>query len=283
MKIRWIVLIYFVATTIIVGVGTYYCLWTQSNNDKRILQMQIEELNNKIRQNAQMSQIESKPLTIYELNGKIWADDIFAGTKSEIATGTDPLLSPDTTIIAYSRYLSDVSGGIYLYDFISGKESLLREYTDMPNANPEKWSPDSQHLVIDMGTGIQRGKEIINIKNGKLAASFGSFGQSSYGWVDNANLAYTDISYNLLPCNAELCGFGLSLLTLDGESVKLKTPDSLTDYHFINTRGSKIYFYKSITNRPNDFSDYAKVEKSYWMIDPNGQNERQIDEIETKF
>lgn len=260
------------------GTLTYYLMNNNESKKKSTLEQDINDLNNKITNLKSSNLVLNLTPAFYELNNAIWQYDTESGEKVKIADGITPKLSPDKTMLAYSS-VSNNNNQIYIYNLNSKEKTIFSD--NIINAQAETWSSDSQYLIVDFGTSPERGKDIVNIKTEKLAASFGTAGDS-YAWVNNNTIAYTDINYRLSR-PGELSGTGLSVITTGNKITKLKTPDNLTDYNFLSAKDGKIYFEKKTVTSTDDFAVDSKIKKTYWSIETNGQNEKQVNLNDTQL
>lgn len=171
--------------------------------------------------------------------------------------------------------------GLYIQFVDTKVEKLLTPKTDIESESEisiGEWSPDDKYLILDTGSYVEREKIIINSQTGKVITKFGTM-EISYKWLISDEIVFTDLENDFMrPYQG--AAHGIAIINLNtGVKTILKHATETVNYSFTDiVENNKIIFCKTVFKpiKPEEFK-YGKEEESYWIMDKDGKNEKQVE------
>ena len=219
-------------------------------------------------------------LVVFEKEGKIFLLDGLNNQPVEVAEGNKPSLSPERSKIAYARM--DEDNSIHIYEVKTGKIETLT--TDEWRLRDVSWSPNGKYLITDSGTDVVGAGGVYEYPPGRKITSFNSY-MGKIEWVNDEEFVFVEpqeVSPPRLYGGGE--GSGLSKITLPGgERQLIAQATALEDfgYPLFKVENGIIYFSKTTVKSSDDWDFPDKVEVSYWQMNSNGEEKREITKPET--
>lgn len=224
----------------------------------------------------------------FEHNDEIWKLNPQTGEKEKIAVGNGLSLSSDKNKLVYicsSVYKPSkpCEYGIHMIDLANNLDTIIvPDNSEEARANIDNWSNDDNHIILDQGTSPVREKIIIENASGKELASFTSCAFSPI-WLDNEKVVYTAMYDNNQPWARTDSTSGISIFDINkNQKTDLLMPTDTEEYELLDVLDDKkIYYSVTSVNYKEDWQDENKISTSYWTIDQNGENRKQIDKIDS--
>ncbi len=160
---------------------------------------------------------------------------------------------------------------------------------EIGNYDIRSFSPDNNYILIDSGTDVIRGLEIIRVNDGKTIADFSSF--LIHGWINNTEFIFNEPQEanqkSARPWGGgDLMGISkINLLT--GEKTILKKADNTHDYYLeINPDGSLVnnnggpWIYIKTYGATGGDERFENPLIARWIMDTNGKLIKNVDDYE---
>jgi len=216
-------------------------------------------------------------LVVFEKEGKIFLLDGLNSQPTQVAEGNGPSFSPDRSKIAYVKM--DEDNNIHIYELETGKTEALN--TDEGRLRDVSWSPNGRYLVTDSGTSPLGAGGVYEYPTGRKITSFSSY-VGITEWVSDQEFVFLEPQEVSPPRPwGSGDGGGLSKITLPGgERQSLAQATALEDFFLLKVENGTIYFSKTTVKSSDDWG-VVEGEVSYWQMDGNGEEKREIPKPET--
>lgn len=174
-------------------------------------------------------------------------------------------ISKDGQWLAYtSGYETAQNMIIYIKNLKNNQLSSFDSKTELIRGL--QWSPSTQYLVSDSGTGPQGWMNIFE-RSGKHIASFGT---AALVWTKSDSMLFYSLKQDVDPTRPWESGLGsgVGLMELpSGKTQVVLAPDATTDYSPFNFENGNLTISRRQVVKPADWSDNQKIKESYLTLD----------------
>jgi len=213
--------------------------------------------------------------TIYFTNNEqIFSYNPKTKSINKITDGSGFDLSPDKTKIAYVTGYAEPQGGIFVIDLNTRETTQLYASNEDDRISRVNWSPDGKHLIVDQGTDVIRGKNVIDSASGQKKISFTGVGPVYWLDIDLIVFIYPqDLGDEGRPAGTG-DGHGVASINLAGSEKILLKATSTEDYSIVKMNmNKKIVIKKQQVKDYTEWIDNDKPTNSYWLMDREGNLE----------